>query len=77
VTPRMLRRTPRHGGSYEDAAEGDASPTVAACGCRAFTMSRVMPFTNLGSTSMLLHVWEDTIWPFLEAGGRQMDQWFK
>ena len=72
---RMLQGTLSHSGSPEATAEGDASPTEAPCGCRAVTMSSVMPFTNLGSTSILLHVWEDTIWPFLEAGGRQMDEW--
>jgi hypothetical protein len=71
----MLQRTPSHCGSSEATAEGDASPTVAPCGCRAVTISSVMPFTNLGSTSILLHVWKDTIWQFLEAGGRQMDEW--
>ena len=73
----MSQWTPSHGGSTEAAAERDASPTVAPCGSCAVTMSRVMPFTNLGSTSILLRVWEHTIWPFLEAGGRQMNEWLK
>jgi len=37
-------------------------------GCRAAecTMSKAMPFTNLGSTSILVHLWEDTVWPFVD-----------